>query len=629
MIALLLIVAARAEEQCANFHPTFPPTSVPGVVRGGTGAASKDVAKWFKDNVASLPMPGPPMMTERDRQLAKLSLTEYIAQRKAGEVTCVEYAKALTKRALHYKDMNWFMYWDVVPEQMEMTIDEAASLDQKAQEEGVESLAPLYCLPVPLKGTMASTKYPSSAGSGILNELYAVKDADAVAQLRKMNGVAMGKTNVPEFAASWITCNYRNGCALNPHAMRLTSGGSSGGGGAAVAAYVAPVAFTEDTGGSTRHPSAQNNVYGYDPSRNHYPNGGNPGITYLCDQVGINARSIDDIIAFDAAFLGTAAEHQEAAKTTKPLKKLRVGVPEWPFVEFSRPATSTSILSPAEPARKRVSANIETKLQSTIAALKKAGVTVVAKEWPDDDRDGMNNLKQSMFNTEMGPTFDGLASLIHSFSGQMHEWTKSFLNTSISVKELVDDMYALGSGYAPPSFVEVSSATDESHFRYAVSQWVFDSIDAWNSIFDKYDLDFILVPTLFCDALTYECMGDSSCTMRYSANESDPLHDIGTVIPDCTSVSLFGWKFIPITKIAFPVGKDPLGNPVSMQLLARSGPPKKPKSRTWIFDDAYAKTHDIPILHKAKTITDAVQAADPDLARMDPILVTTGSGNLF
>ena len=40
--------------------------------------------------------------TERERQLARLSAGEYIAMRKAGEVSCEEYAVALTKRWSHY-----------------------------------------------------------------------------------------------------------------------------------------------------------------------------------------------------------------------------------------------------------------------------------------------------------------------------------------------------------------------------------------------------------------------------------------------------------------------------------------------------------------------------------------------
>ena len=73
---------------------------------------------------------------------------------------------------------------------------------------------------------------------------------------------------------------------------------------------LAPIAVTEDTGGSTRLPAFFNHNVGYDPSRNHYPNAGNPGMTFTNDQIGLNARSLDDILLLDAALLGRGASEE-------------------------------------------------------------------------------------------------------------------------------------------------------------------------------------------------------------------------------------------------------------------------------------------------------------------------------
>lgn len=320
-------------------------------------AASPEVASWFVDNVASIPMAGPPAMTARQIELAKMTAQEFMAARAAGSVTCVEYAEVLTMRAKHYKYMGQFMYWDNMPDQMDVVMAAAAALDAKVNSdgrrhtpfctlchcprgppqvatEGVDSIAPLYCLPVPMKGTMATIDFPSSAGVGVLHDKKAVKDAGTPALVKEHGGIVFAKTNVPEFAASWVTCNYANGCTLNPYDHALTVGGSSGGSGSAVASYIAPVAFTEDTGGSTRHPSYQNHNFGYDPSRNHYPNHGNPGMSYTNDQVGINTRTFSDILAFDAAFVGIQAEHAAAALAAKTIGQIKVGVPKYPFVEM-------------------------------------------------------------------------------------------------------------------------------------------------------------------------------------------------------------------------------------------------------------------------------------------------------
>jgi Asp-tRNA(Asn)/Glu-tRNA(Gln) amidotransferase A subunit family amidase len=104
-------------------------------------------------------------------------------------------------------------------------------------------------LPVPLKGTVATTDFPSSAGVGALHNYHAVTDAAMTTLLRNAHAVIMGKTNVPEFACSWITANYANGRALNPYDHGLTTGGSSGGSASSVASFIAPIAISEDTGG--------------------------------------------------------------------------------------------------------------------------------------------------------------------------------------------------------------------------------------------------------------------------------------------------------------------------------------------------------------------------------------------
>ena len=49
----------------------------------------------------------------------------------------------------------------------------AKRMDKKAKAEGLESIAPLYGLPIPMKGTMATDDFISSAGVGILHDLRA------------------------------------------------------------------------------------------------------------------------------------------------------------------------------------------------------------------------------------------------------------------------------------------------------------------------------------------------------------------------------------------------------------------------------------------------------------------------
>ena len=47
-----------------------------------------------------------------------MTAAEYIAARRIGQVTCVEYTTALVKRMIYYRYMAQFMYWDNFPQQV-------------------------------------------------------------------------------------------------------------------------------------------------------------------------------------------------------------------------------------------------------------------------------------------------------------------------------------------------------------------------------------------------------------------------------------------------------------------------------------------------------------------------------
>ena len=58
-------------------------------------------------------LPPDPAATVRERQLCALSAVDYVDMRRAGKVTCEEYARALTKRAQYYRYMNqWICEYD-------------------------------------------------------------------------------------------------------------------------------------------------------------------------------------------------------------------------------------------------------------------------------------------------------------------------------------------------------------------------------------------------------------------------------------------------------------------------------------------------------------------------------------
>jgi amidase len=81
----------------------------------------------------------------------------------------------------------------------------------------------------------------------------------------------LGKTNLPELAASIGTTNTLFPPTQNPWREGMTPGGSSGGSGAAVAAGLCSVALGGDTGGSIRIPSSCCGVVGLRPTPDRVP----------------------------------------------------------------------------------------------------------------------------------------------------------------------------------------------------------------------------------------------------------------------------------------------------------------------------------------------------------------------
>ena len=91
--------------------------------------------------------------------------------------------------------------------------------------------------------------------------------------------------------------------------------------------------------------------------------GGNPSLTVRNDQIGLNARSIDDIIAWDKAVLGTDAAHAKAAAYVAGLSNndIRIGC--------SNVHYNYNIMSPSK----------NKKYAEAVTILKAAGITFVGE----------------------------------------------------------------------------------------------------------------------------------------------------------------------------------------------------------------------------------------------------------
>ncbi|MBB3406887.1 aspartyl-tRNA(Asn)/glutamyl-tRNA(Gln) amidotransferase subunit A [Rhizobium sp. BK316] len=172
------------------------------------------------------------------------------------------------------------------------------------------SLGALDGIPIAWKDLFDIEGMATTAGSVVLaGDAPAKKDAAVVTTLKSAGMLAIGRTNMSEFAFSGLGINPHYGTPENPHSKDepRIPGGSSSGAGVAVAAGLVPVAMGTDTGGSVRIPAALNGIVGYKATRGRYAMEGVYPLATSLDSFGPLCRSVQDAIWVDAAMRGQTA----------------------------------------------------------------------------------------------------------------------------------------------------------------------------------------------------------------------------------------------------------------------------------------------------------------------------------
>ncbi len=169
---------------------------------------------------------------------------------------------------------------------------------------------PLSGVTIGLKDIIDTADMPTAYGAALYRDHRPLRDAALVTRLRRAGAIILGKTVTTEFAYA------APGPTRNPHDAAHTPGGSSSGSAAAVAAGMAGLAISSQTGGSTIRPAAFCGVIGFKPTHGLIDSSGMKALAPSSDTVGWHARSIADI----ALAFAVLADATAPARVGSPIR---------------------------------------------------------------------------------------------------------------------------------------------------------------------------------------------------------------------------------------------------------------------------------------------------------------------
>ena len=194
---------------------------------------------------------------------------------------------------------------------------QAAALD--ARRADLERL-PLFGIPFAVKDNIDVAGLPTTAacpGFAYTPET----SAEVVRRLVEAGAIAIGKTNLDQFATGLVGVRSPYGVPRNPFNAEYIPGGSSSGSAVAVSSGLASFSLGTDTAGSGRVPAGFNNIVGLKPTPGLFSNEGVVPACRSLDCVSVFALSCADA----DAVLQVAAEPPVAPAVGKAF---RFGVPE-------------------------------------------------------------------------------------------------------------------------------------------------------------------------------------------------------------------------------------------------------------------------------------------------------------
>jgi aspartyl-tRNA(Asn)/glutamyl-tRNA(Gln) amidotransferase subunit A len=249
--------------------------------------------------------------------------------------------------------------------------DEGAKADAEAATARYQSgrpRGPWDGVPVVVKEQMAVRGLPRQSGATYVDPSPQREDATCVERLRAAGAVVLGLGVMTEWGMTPTGVNSKRSMPKNPHHTDCLAGGSSTGSAVAVATGLVPMALGADGGGSIRIPSAINGVFGIKPTWGRVSRAGDSTSGSVAHVGPIASSTVD---------LARALETVAAPDAKDPETRLAAPIPASSLVRALGRGVRGLSIAVVEHEWRDASPEVARAGQAALAALEKEGARLV------------------------------------------------------------------------------------------------------------------------------------------------------------------------------------------------------------------------------------------------------------
>uniref|UniRef100_A0A7S3QM47 Amidase domain-containing protein n=1 Tax=Dunaliella tertiolecta TaxID=3047 RepID=A0A7S3QM47_DUNTE len=374
-------------------------------------------------------------------------------------------------------------------------------------------------VPYAVKDLVDADPYPTTCGTSYLaSQRPSTGDAPYIAALRDMGAILIGKANMHEMGLGITGLNLALGTARNPLDMQHYCGGSSSGSAAVLAAGLCPLAIGSDGGGSIRIPSSFCGLVGLKPTQGRVSMEGAVEVDCSVATIGPMCACVQDMVILHTVMstygpaslcpvrLPKAVPPPNAPNTDDPTPLAGTkGGIYWPWFEHADP----EVLSTCKAA---------------VEKLKGMGMEIMEVHIPELEL------------MRIGHNVTILSEMQHNFADQWADG-KTRAKMGLDVRMALD----ISKNWKPADYIQAQRcrARTTIHFEKAMK-----------------DVDVLITPTT---PMTAPAIPPNAPTKG--------LSDIAQVSEVMRFIQVA--NFIGLPAISVPVGCDPRGMPVGLQLLGK------------------------------------------------------------